>query len=316
MRDWPTLSHAAFSALNRSGKTLLIALLLSTTLLARTALAWRQYTTTEGLPMHWPASASPKLAYGIDVTGLSQDGLAPVAVAAAIDASFGTWQAVACPVCTTDAATVPCTAANACVVRSVGLGFADLGPQNPQAIGLGCQATSASACVPAPDGNQILFIHNSDAWPFGSQIIAMTVVTATADAGEIVDADVALNAGGVAFCLDECGPGKIHLGAVIQHEAGHFLGLDHSEQPDAVMFARPPAQTVAMASLTADDIAGVCAAYPAVPSPVACPVQEDGGAPSHVAAGCRAVPAPASPTCPALLAIAIAVGLARRSRTS
>ena len=43
-------------------------------------------------------------------------------------------------------------------------------------------------------------------------------------------------------------------------EEGHFLGLDHSSQPSAVMYASYPGGL--KRTLTSDDIAGVCFLYP------------------------------------------------------
>ncbi len=53
------------------------------------------------------------------------------------------------------------------------------------------------------------------------------------------------------------------LQSVFTHEAGHFLGLAHSPDSSATMFAVYTPGSTAFRSLAADDVAGVCAVYPA-----------------------------------------------------
>src|ERR1019366_8185381 len=49
------------------------------------------------------------------------------------------------------------------------------------------------------------------------------------------------------------------LGSILTHEAGHFLGLAHTADTSAVMYASySPGATV----LTPDDVAGICSIYP------------------------------------------------------
>jgi len=50
--------------------------------------------------------------------------------------------------------------------------------------------------------------------------------------------------------------------ALALHEAGHFLGLAHSNVPHAVMAGEVDEASLARVALTDDDIAAVCTAYP------------------------------------------------------
>ncbi len=207
--------------------------------------------------MLWPAVAlAAPLTYTVDETGLSADGLQLGEVRAAIQAGLGTWQAVSC---------------GPCASRPIAKGFGDVGVTAPAAIGLGCVATSATGCAQwGPNGNQCVFIHAAVDWPYSAGVIAMTVLTARTDTGVLVDADIALNDAAFAFCLQSCPADRIHLEAVFRHEAGHFVGLDHSAMPTAVMHGVPPKVIAKPKPMTDDDVAGLCTAYADEVTPVSC----------------------------------------------
>jgi hypothetical protein len=50
--------------------------------------------------------------------------------------------------------------------------------------------------------------------------------------------------------------------SIALHEAGHFLGIAHATDPNAVMTEEVDDDTMARTELTADDAAAICAAYP------------------------------------------------------
>ena len=58
-------------------------------------------------------------------------------------------------------------------------------------------------------------------------------------------------------------PTAFDLEAVVTHEAGHFLGLAHTPDTAAVMYAGGEPGRTLQRELKADDLAAVCAAYPA-----------------------------------------------------
>ncbi len=115
----------------------------------------------------------------------------------------------------------------------------------------------------APNANAILF--RDDGWPHddANKTLALTTVTFSRSTGEILDADIEVNSFGVALSTD-ARSGSNDLQAILTHEAGHFLGLDHSHLPEATMHASYSTDVTDMAfrSLHRDDERGVCAIYP------------------------------------------------------
>jgi len=143
--------------------------------------------------------------------------------------------------------------------------------------------------------------------------IAVTLIGHDTVTGEIVDADMLINAGGYEFFAGETPvAGKVDLLATLTHEAGHFFGLDHSEDPNATMFATytQGGDPTAARILADDDIDGICALYADAPGPEAsrcapAPPREDNG-------GCQAGQPLGVPLAAVLLLLALS--LARRPR--
>ncbi len=80
------------------------------------------------------------------------------------------------------------------------------------------------------------------------------------ESGEILDADIAINSARHDFTVNEQGVSQ-DLVSVMTHEAGHFLGLDHSSDPDAVMYFQYSAGSVNR-ELRDDDRKAICTLYP------------------------------------------------------
>jgi hypothetical protein len=87
--------------------------------------------------------------------------------------------------------------------------------------------------------------------------------------GVMFDADVELNQLWLTLYDDDADETKLRgvLRTVAAHEAGHALGLAHSQDSNALMFRAYEAAP--NRAPTADDIRGVCALHP--PTPVHCP---------------------------------------------
>jgi hypothetical protein len=110
--------------------------------------------------------------------------------------------------------------------------------------------------------NQNLIVFRDEAWPHPGQFntLGLTRLKYGASTGEIFDADMEINAADHTLVVDgPAGTNEVLLESVITHEAGHFLGLGHSTQSDAIMFAKYHGDTT---MLSDDDKAGICEIYP------------------------------------------------------
>jgi hypothetical protein len=131
----------------------------------------------------------------------------------------------------------------------------------PRVSCTGWRATFAGArsLGAADDGINMVLFHD-DAWPpeLVPGVVAQTVVHADAS-GKYRDADIHLNGAQYRFSLDGA-PGTLDLRSVLVHELGHALGLGHSTDARATMFATGSGKR--WRSLEKDDRDGVCALYP------------------------------------------------------
>ncbi len=145
-----------------------------------------------------------------------------------------------------------------------------------------------------------------DPFHASDRIIALTTVSYVDGTGEIVDADMELNAwtgsgpsppGFYFTCVGAtsenlagpCGtPGApappncactasgqtscIDMDAqnVVTHEAGHVLGLGHSADPTATMYASAPPGETSKRTLATDDSDGLCFIYPIAGTRITC----------------------------------------------
>ena len=91
--------------------------------------------------------------------------------------------------------------------------------------------------------------------------IALTLVFFDPDSGEIYDVDMELNAGIGSFthCQDRCTGRQIDLPSTVMHEAGHYLGLGHSDVAGSTMSAHADLGNLDKRTLAEDDREGYCA---------------------------------------------------------
>jgi predicted Zn-dependent protease len=112
------------------------------------------------------------------------------------------------------------------------------------------------------NGPNVSVVYFTDSGWTGGDIEHRLAVTNThfLSSGEIVDADMSINSAAHDFTVTDTGV-KDDLVSVITHEVGHFLGLDHSSDPDALMFWQYDSGSVRR-KLSPDDIKAICTVYP------------------------------------------------------
>lgn len=206
-------------------------------------------------PLYWRAVTIP---YVVD--GAGSDDLTGEAQFDAIHRSFATWQ------------DVPCSY----------IAFRFDGKKQPAPVGFQQGGSNVNA---------VTWVESN--WAHSSRAIAVTLTTFDCNTGQIFDADILLN--GAQFRFSTGGQvGRADVQNTVTHEIGHFLGFDHSPDPESTMYADAPLGETKKRDLSADDVQGLCDVYRVGNEP------RDGG--------CSAGPGSASSG--ATGALAAAVGLA------
>jgi hypothetical protein len=188
-----------------------------------------------GTPLYWPGAC---VSFSVQQDDSKLLGITAAQLEAVVRTAFDNWQNVACP---------NGGKPNLSVVTY------------PQ---VACAESRYNSSAP----NQNVWMFRDDAWPYGDGA-AQTFVSFNAKTGEIYDVDVELNSYMQQFTLDANGFG-MDLQSIVQHEAGHFLGLAHAADFSATMWPNY-AGGVDQRTLEADDAAGICAVYPPVATPPA-----------------------------------------------
>lgn len=230
------------------------------------AAAWCRTTTTDGftptaarpcddagLPLYW---ASRCVGYDVQSGASAQVGLATAKAVAA--KAFAAWSGVDCP-----ADPVACTA-----------GAAGEGRPTIEAHDLG-DVSCACTEYNQSGGNANVIMFRDDGWkdcdgtakPDADVTLALTTVTYNTQSGEIYDADMEINSTPANATITTADPpAKVvyDLQSVITHEAGHFLGLAHTQpgHTEATMYARYVQGQTFMRDVSQDDVCGICAIYP------------------------------------------------------
>lgn len=134
--------------------------------------------------------------------------------------------------------------------------------------------------------NAVAFLERWSASGYDSRAVAITSVVYRVSSGITVDSDIVMNTQNWTFSLCEGGQcnGSSNLTNTLAHEAGHFLGLEHTELDDdsVTMWMCEVGDATRAPLLSADDMTGLCEVYAESPAPT-----DEGGC------GCSASPAPA-----------------------
>jgi hypothetical protein len=189
------------------------------------------------LPVYWSNAC---ISYDIQKNASRQ---VPYATADALfAAAFAKWTGT------------PCGATAGAGAGHVSIAVSDLGPVD-------CDEVQYSS----DQGNQHVIIFHDDVWPHddSSNTLGLTTITFDPDTGEIYDADMEINSTpAVPISLSATVPdGGYDFRSIIQHETGHFLGMAHSGDEQATMFAHYMPGTMTMRELTLDDMDGICSIY-------------------------------------------------------
>jgi hypothetical protein len=234
--------------------------------LAGDAAAWCRTTTSKsftptiakpcddaGLPLYW---SSRCVGYDVQESASVQVDLATAR--ATMAKGFAAWASADCPL---DAV--------ACAAGDHGQGRPSIEAHDLGSVSCACAEYNQKS----GNSNTIIFLDrgwvncDGSAKTDADVTLALTTVTFSTDSGEIYDADMEINSSPTNAKIttaDPPAPVVYDLQSIVTHEAGHFLGLAHTQpsHPEATMYARYEQGQTAMRVPSQDDVCGICAAYP------------------------------------------------------
>jgi hypothetical protein len=149
-------------------------------------------------------------------------------------------------------------------------------------VGLIYEGTTSSNVVgfsnTGPNGNLIVFQDDLGEWLYQPDILALTTLTfCSAEGGlckfrgQILDGDIEFNGREEPFSANEQSLADHHdFVNTLTHELGHFIGLDHSLEPESTMYFSAPIEEIEKRTLDIDDQAGFCEIYETCEASDAC----------------------------------------------
>jgi hypothetical protein len=192
---------------------------------------------TRGEPLFWPDAC---VTYAVQQRGSPLRGVSAFQLDQTMRAAFNEWLGTECP-----------QGGNPSLgVVPLGGASCDQVEFNPPSMGR----------AGAPNANIVMF--RDEGWPYPDErfVIARTSITFDPFTGAIFDADIEINSFDNEFSTDDTVVTN-DLQAVLTHEVGHFLGLDHSQFDNATMQANYDLFNLGARTLSSDDVAGVCSIY-------------------------------------------------------
>jgi hypothetical protein len=204
-----------------------------------------QGCVSEGSATYYPL---PCLTFAIDGNSAARVGVNHDQLLGVVERAFERWATVECP-----------------------------GGKNPgfEAASAGIVNTTGNFfCSSVPEANLGVWSF-PETWNHASSSVGFTTLW-LGDEARILDADVELS---IDWLSGSGGELSEVLLTVATHEAGHVLGIDHSDDATALMAASYSDGLTSDRPLTPDDIAAICALYPPATTELVCPsaaVREEG----------------------------------------
>ncbi len=175
-----------------------------------------------------------------------------------------------------------------------------------------------------------------DCWDHDSSVIATTTTTTNRATGQMLDADIEFNdataADGTKYtfttidsppCADSSQSNCVNIDVqnTATHEEGHTIGLGHSLESTATMYATAPMGETSKRHLAQDDLDAICTIYPKGAQTLTClggPIElTASGESDHAGCGCTSSGSAAPSLEGSLLAIALfSLFRARRVRAA
>lgn len=185
-----------------------------------------------GEELYWPSDC---VTFAVQEDGSQKHGISATTVERTARAAFERWATAACP---------------------------GGGQPSIHADYLGPVACGRSEFDDSVSNANIIVIRDED-WPYpgGDGVLGLTLLRFSAKTGRIDDADIEINGEDHALSVGDPVEGS-DFAAILTHEIGHLLGLNHSTELAATMYARYTASDASGRSLSDDDVAGICAVYP------------------------------------------------------
>jgi len=278
-----------------------VAVLLSGLLLGQTVSYVRTKTDDGHHCLRWPvtAGARPSIHYVQSSTGEPALGSG---VFDAVNRSAQTWQTQLQACGSMDLAeTSPHSAS-----RFVGY---NQNGQNENLVLFRLQLCSPPAGDPCIAAGTCGNVH--DCWDHGPSVVALTTSSYAVSSGELLDADVEINAASATPTIVDSPPcsGAITTNCVandvqnaVTHEFGHFLGLAHSPDASSTMYATEPPGETSKRVLDSGSKQFVCDVYPAGQASKDCAAE--------TSSGCNSTGQPL-PVAPGLLLLLLSLGIRR-----
>lgn len=193
-----------------------------------------------GIPLAWPGDC---VSYSVQQDGSETREITAVSLEKILNQAFGSWLETRC---------------------------------NSAALSLQASYLGTVECRQQEFGeetaNANIWMFRDEAWPYGrpnsdspgevsSNQLAITTVSFNWKTGELYDADVEFNTAQLNFSTGDTNVTNDLL-SIATHEAGHFLGLDHSSDYESTMTAGYVPGSVAARTLALDDENAICDMYP------------------------------------------------------